>query len=203
MKKMVAKKIMPVALSAAFLMGSFLTTNVSAAELPAWDFSKDAGGWVSGGVWNYDGAPTISYDEKFGGGALKLDVDFHKKFKESWSEVKLHDSSASADSPLVLDGCDLLTFDFYYNPKNQTNGSFKTKIYMKSDAGVEVVNVNPDISLVAAQTVAGTDLKKVKVLVPFKAVSANVVYFDFSVVGSYTNYKGEIYIDNIELKKRD
>lgn len=201
MKKTILK-VMPLVLAVVFLMGSFIASNVSATELPSWDFSKDAGGWASGGVWNYDGAPTISYDEKIGDGSLKLEVDFHKKLKDSWSEVKLH-NSASVGSPLVLDGCDLLTFDFYYNPTKMTNGSFKTKIYMKSDAGVEVVNVCPDISFTAAQSVEGTDLKKVEVLVPFQAVSANIVYFDFSVVSSYTNYKGEIYIDNITLKKRD
>ncbi|AJQ29746.1 Carbohydrate binding module 27 [Pelosinus fermentans JBW45] len=178
-----------------------MATSVSAAELPSWDFSKDAGGWASGGVWNYDGAPTISYDEKIGDGSIKLDVDFHKKIKESWSEVKLH-NSASDSSPLVLDGCDMLTFDFYFNPNNMTNGPFKAKIYMKSDANVEVVNVCPDINVLAASPVEGTNLKKVKVSVPFQAVTANVVYFDFSVVSSYTNYKGEIYVDNIALGKR-
>lgn len=202
MKKMVLRKMIPMALSAAFLMGSFMATSVSAAELPSWNFAQSTDGWVSGGVWNYDGTPNISHDAKIGEGAIKLDVDFHTKFKDSWSEVKLHADSASVASPLVLDGCDLLTFDFYYSPKNMTNGSFKTKVYMKSDANVTVVNVCPDISFNGAQSVAGTELKKVKVMVPFQAVSANIVYLDFSVVGSYTNYKGEIYIDNITLKKR-
>ncbi|SEP14741.1 hypothetical protein [Propionispora vibrioides] len=202
MKKTVLKKFIPVILSAAFLLSGFLTVPVAAAtELTVWNFAQGADGWASGGVWNYDGAPTISYDEKIGDGSIKLDVDFHKKVKESWSEVKLHNSAIDS-SPLALDGCDLLTFDFYFNPSKLTNGSFKAKIYMKSDSNVEVVNVCPDINVLAASPVEGTELKKVKVSVPLQAVTAKVVYFDFSVVGSYTSYKGEIYVDNIALGKR-
>ncbi len=203
MKKTILKKVIPVILSAAFLLSGFATVPAAAAtQLTAWNFAQDADGWAPGGVWNYDGTPVIVQDAKLGEGALKLSVDFHTKFKDSWSEVKLHNSSVTTGSPLVLDGCNMLTFDFYFNPKNMTNGSFKTKVYMKSDANVEVVNVCPDIETVSARPVDGTDLKKVKVRVPFQAVTGNIVYFDFSIVGSYTNYKGEVYVDNIALEKR-
>ncbi|WP_231036214.1 hypothetical protein [Pectinatus sottacetonis] len=199
------KKFVPLTLSAAFLLGGIMAVPVSAAANTTpvtWDFAQGMGAWKFNGLWNYDGKPAVTYDTSIGQGAIKVSVDFSQKSKESWSEVKISDGAVNTATPLKLDNCNYLTYDFYYNPAKLVVGSFKTKLYIKSSNGQEVVNVCPDIDTASGIDVPGTNLKKVKVKVPFSAVTADAVDLEISIVGSFTNYKGDVYIDNITLGQK-
>ncbi|WP_196600946.1 hypothetical protein [Pectinatus frisingensis] len=204
-RKKVLKKVLPLALSAVLFTGGLpaVTVFADAATTPiTWDFSQGLGAWKFNGIWDYSGTPTVTYDSSVGDGAIKIAVDYSNVSKESWSEVKLSDGDINPNTPLKLDNCNYLTFDFYYNPSSMHVGSFKTKLYIKSSDGKEVVNVCPDIDLASGLSVPGTSLKKVKVKVPFNAVTADAVDLEVSVVGSFTDYKGDVYVDNITLGQK-
>ena len=208
MNKKMRKRILPLTLSATFLLSGLPGTYVPAAlqsicginsaraaEAQTWDFSNGLGSWHYGGIWDYSGTPELSYDAIIGNGAAKLTVDFTKNAKTSWSEIKLENGAL----PFALEGYNVVTYDFYFNPKSMSSGTFKTKLYMTSDKNQEVVNAYPDIALDSAEPVEGTDLKKVKVHIPFSPANVNIAYFMISIVGNNTDYKGDVYIDNITL----
>jgi len=212
MNKNVWKKVFPITLSAAILFGGMsavhvaefqaLTASVAeASPSKAWNFSKDIGAWQYSGNWEYSAAdPEVAYDRSFGG-SLKLPVDFTTDAQKSWSEVKITDGAINGTKPLVLSGQNMLSYDFYFTSDAMSSGSFKTKVYMKSIDGKEVVNAAPDIDLSKAVEVKGTNYKKVAVQVPFEAVDAKVNYMELSLVGSNNNYKGDVFINNINISK--
>ncbi len=208
MNEKMLRRMLPLTLSASFLLsglpenylpaplqGVCTMSRATAAEAQTWDFSGGLGPWHYGGVWDYSGTPELTYDAAVGDGAAKLTVDFTNNAKKSWSEIKLENGAL----PLALEGYNVVTYDFYFNPKSMSSGTFKTKLYMTSDKNQEVVNTYPDIDLDSAEPIAGTSLKKVNVHIPFAPANANVAYFMISIVGSNTDYKGELYIDQITL----
>ncbi len=207
MKKNFLHRVLPVALSMGFFvaMPAFVPTDstdsrimqtVEAAGNISWDFSKDAAGWKYGGIWAYTGEPLIALDSAFGG-SLKVDVDFTPHVNDSWSEIKIEDGTAAA-KPLDISGCNVLTFDLYYNPQAMTTGSLKTKLYAKATNEQEVINVCPDIDLSQSKQ-AANGLKVVRVRVPFTESTAKIKYFCLSLVGSNTDYKGVFYLNHLKL----
>lgn len=169
----------------------------AAAKGASWEFGKDLEGWKYGGKWAYKGKPTVAWDKAFGG-SLRLDVDYSLTADQSWSEVKLEYAPA-AGRPVSLAGCNVLTYELYFNPKAMTKGSFKTKVYAKDTQDKEVINVAPDIDLSKARD-AGNGLKVVTVQVQFQPVTNPLKYFMFSIVGSNTDYKGALYVGKVQAK---
>ena len=165
-----------------------------------WDFSSGLGSWSYDGRWpvlNPD--PTkLAYDSTVGGGSARLTAAMN--VSQNWDEIKLGNNVDTFN----LNGYNILTYDLYYNPKAMMTGSFKTKLYMKSDAGKDIVNQTPDIDLSSAQdvTVNGTAYKKVTVSVPFSTADANIVYTGVSIVGYDNDYNGDFYVDNITLDQK-
>ena len=202
MNEKMLRKVLPLTLSAAFLLAPFAGQEVYAAaktqlQEQVWDFSQGQGSWKYNGKWAYQGEPVFSYDKTAGKGALKLDVDFTPDVEAGWSELKLADSSVSAATPRDISGYNRVSFDFYYNPQSMKRGAFKTKLYIKAADGKEI-SACPDIDLKSAKAVEN-GLQKVHVEVPFDAVNAKAVDFEVSIVGSNTDYKGSLYVDNITL----
>ena len=201
------KKSLPIVVSAAFLLGMpstmtaslpFLSAaSVEAAAVQAWDFSQDLAGWKYGGTWAYDGVPAFAQDAAFGG-SLRIAADFTAHAADSWSEIKIEDGAAAA-APVDLTDKNMLSFDVYYNPQGMKQGSFKTKLYAKSLTGQEVINACPDIDLKQAKD-AGNGMKVVTVKVPFQAAAVKVNFLCLSIVGCNTDYKGNLYINHIQLK---
>jgi len=169
----------------------------AAAKGVNWEFGKDLEGWKYGGKWAYKGKPAVAWDKAFGG-SLRLDVDYTPTADQSWSEVKLEYGKA-ANTPVNVAGCNVLTYDLYFNPKAMTTGSFKTKVYAKDTSDKEVINVAPDIDLSQARD-AGNGMKVVTVQVQFQPVEKPLKYFMFSIVGSNTDYKGALYIGKVQAK---
>lgn len=208
MKKSFLRKVIPLTLSAGMIfsmpalvpqyMPQAMQSEVqAAAKGMSWGFAKDLEGWKYGGKWAYKGKPSVAWSGDFGG-TIRLDLDYTPTVDQSWSEVKLEYAKAAA-KPVDLTGCNVLTYDFYFNPKAMTAGSFKTKVYAKDTAGHEVINVAPDIDLSKAKD-AGNGMKVVTVTVQFQPVKEKIQYFMFSIVGSNTDYKGAVYIGKVAAR---
>ncbi|WP_196594199.1 glycosyl hydrolase [Pectinatus sottacetonis] len=212
MKKKLLRKILPLTLSTSFLwnglpaVNSILPTDfmepniVQAAGISpkTWDFSHSIGLWNYSGKWDYNGTPTLEY-AKTAGGSAKLSIDYSEQSGKSWSEVKLKTNDISSSTPFILNGYNVFSYDLYFNPQAMTEGTFKTKLYMKSDAGKEIVNKYVDINMAAAKSVPGTDLKKITVHIPFAMADAKITYMEMSIVGCNTSYKGDLFLKNISF----
>lgn len=208
MKKSQWQRMVPFAITAALVWGAFAPLGtVSAAQAdnaPAaktWNFAKDAQGWQYAGKYGYKGKPVVAYDQKVGKGAIKVDVDFSKVADSGWSEVKLANSAVKAEAPLDIKGYNKVSYDFYYNPANMTKGSFKTKLFLKLPNNTDI-SAWPDIDLKQAKD-AGNGLKMVHVEIPFNAAPVKIVDFEVNLVGSNTDYKGSLYVDNITMSYDD
>ncbi len=206
MKNWFLRKGVPVALAAGLLAGLPATLpgvtggyclaagGETAGKSPQWDFSNGPAGWKYGGQWAYSGKAVVAYDKSFGGG-LRIDVDFSQQKNNSWSEIKLEEGTAAVQ-PIDLSGCNRLTFDLYYNPHGLHTGGFKTKLYAKSAADQEVINVCQDIDLSKAEN-AANGMKVIRVTIPFSSGAAKAEYFCLSLVGSNTDYKGALYVHRL------
>lgn len=158
-----------------------------------WNFddeSKGLEGWELGGVWAHQGNPEVEYDENICGGSLKLSLDFTKDTEVSWSEVKLQNNF---EKSININGYNVLTYDFIYDPANMSMGSFKTKLYSNG-----AIDTYQDIKLENLEDVDG-GLKKAKITVKFAGVNKDIDGLILAVIGVNSNYKGDIYLDNIEL----
>ncbi|SFU45553.1 Carbohydrate binding module 27 [Clostridium sp. DSM 8431] len=170
------------------------TSEAEVATGLIWDFndaSKGLDGWKYDSDYDYHGTHDVSYDTSFtGSGSLKFDLDFTKDSSAGWSEVKL--------SNWVSDGINMgeyntIKFNLYYNPANMTKGSFKSQFWINSD-----INKSTDIDFAKSEYL-GNGVSKVPVSMTFdsKDVKANNVIL--TLVGSSTDYKGAMYIDDINL----
>ncbi|MDU4884161.1 CIA30 family protein [uncultured Clostridium sp.] len=155
----------------------------------SWNFdNKEDGvcGWKAGGSWAYDGPINISY-ENF---SLKLEVDYSDNIENGWSEVKIQNN---LEKPININGYNILTYDFIYNPNYMSTGSFQTKLSIDG-----AVDTSASINIENSIEIDG-GLRKAKAIVKFKAVDKDIENITIGIVGSNVNYKGDIYIDNITL----
>ena len=164
-------------------------------ETVSWDFSDGTTqGWGFEGVWAHTGKPEVSFEPTIGDGSLKLSLDFTNDTDASWSEVKLKNAFAE---DMNINGYNMLTYDFIYNPANMTIGSFKTKLY--SDGAIDTYT---DIKLEELEDLDG-GLKKAKATIKFPSVNKDISDLILAVIGVNTNYKGDIYLDNIQLSQEE
>ncbi|MGN0145414.1 MAG: glycosyl hydrolase [Clostridium sp.] len=155
-----------------------------------WNFDTDAEGWKYEGSWAYNGTEEVSYDEELQ--ALKLGVDYSGDVESSWSEFKIN---TYMDEAKNIADYNELTFDFIFNPEAMTTGSFKVKLFIPDGP-----DTSADINLDDAEDI-GNGLKKAKVKVKFDSVDVDVNSITLGIVGSNTDYKGNLYIDNIKFNK--
>lgn len=205
MRKKVFHKVIPLAVAAGFFAGvpgmlpaeqgwGWKMPAVEAAAPVCWDFSKGLAGWKYGGQWAYPGEAAVAYAPLLGG-ALQIQADFSTQVNNSWSEIKLEEGTAAAKA-VDMQGSTALVFQFYYNPQDMHTGMFKTKLYAKAPDGQEVLNVCADIDLSQARD-AGNGLKVVPVKIVFPSVTDKISYLCLSLVGSNTDYKGRLYINQL------
>ena len=163
-------------------------TTGAAVEAMTWTFDNDDEGWKYGGDWSYSGTKEVSYDENLK--ALKLGVDYSKNSDDSWSEFKIQKDFEDEKN---FKDYDLLTFDFIFNPDSYNKGTFKTKLFVTND-----ISVDTSIDLSKAEDF-DNGLKKVKVSIGFTKKDIKAKSVTLSIVGNSTDYKGNIYIDNIKF----
>lgn len=165
--------------------------NVSDLE---WSFNTDVNGWSYGGAWDYKGPSdnVVGYDSTVGTGSLKLNVDYSGDSSVSWSEFKINNNLAA---PIDFNGYNILTYDFIYNPSKMTQGGFQSKLFI--NGAVDSYDV---INLDSSEDV-GNELKKAKVTIKFDSKDVDINSITIGIIGASTNYKGDIYIDNIKLSQ--
>lgn len=171
-----------------------------AAVQKEWDFSQDIGAWTYAGNYNYSSQAAAAYDPAFGG-SLKLTVDFSKDKEETWSEVKLSDTSITPETPVVFaEPTKWIEFDLYYDPAKLGGDSvFKVKVFGKDDKGEEVINDLQD-KLGTAHPVEGSNLKRIHVKCPFMdEFSGKLGHLEVSIVSYLSAYNGDVYINNIKM----
>ena len=173
---------------------------VEAKQAPVeWKPGTDnLGGWKYGGKYGYKGKPELGGDKAFGG-SIRLSVDFSRNANDSWSEIKLENEEAGV-KPLSIKGQNTLSFNLYFKPENMTQGGFKLKLYGKSVEEQEVINVCPELDLFKAKD-AGNGMKCLPVQINFPSVDASLSYLCLSLVGSSTDYKGDLYIGQMKLSE--
>lgn len=202
MRKGISEKLMVLVLSCTIISSQvpalvFATTNVTIEnEVLGWNFDNlenGTSGWDNGGSWDYKGNLDVSYDETtIGNGALKLNVDYSKNVETSWSEIKIQNNF---ENNIKMNGYNMLTYDFIYNPSCMITGSFQTKLFING-----LVDTYVPIKFENLEDIDG-GLKKAKVTVKFTSINKEVDGIIIGIIGSNTDYKGDIFIDNIELSK--
>jgi Carbohydrate binding module 27. len=170
-------------------------SDIPSVEPIQWNFDSDANGWSYGGQWAYNG-PTdnvVNYDASTtGSGALKLSLDYSKDSSASWSEFKVNKDLGVTTS---FNGYNVLTYDFIYDPSKMTTGKFQTKFSIGDS-----LSATGEIDLNNSENI-GEGLKKAQVKIQFVPKNVEVNSITFGIVGSNTDYKGDIYIDNIKFNK--
>lgn len=165
-------------------------------EALSWNFKdeeKGLSGWENGGSWDYKGNIDIAYDnDVIENGALKLTVDYSNNVETSWSEVKIQNNFSNS---ININGYNMLTYDFIYNPAAMTTGSFQTKLFING-----AVDTYLPIKFENLEDVDG-GLKKAKVTVKFGSANKDIDGIILGIIGANTDYKGDIFIDNIELSQ--
>lgn len=169
------------------------TSTGSAVESVTWSFDNSNEGWNFGGAYSYNGPQdnVVNFDEEKQG--LRLDVDYSKNVGDSWSEFKIEKKFEG--EKLKLNGYNVLTYDFIYDPNCMTTGTFKAKLFITDGPNKDVA-----IDLSNAEDL-GNGLKKAQAVVEFNNADIEADSIILGLVGSNTDYKGSIYIDNIKLSQ--
>ncbi|MBS2904619.1 hypothetical protein KFV96_26255, partial [Klebsiella pneumoniae] len=95
--------------------------DIPAVEPVSWSFDDSNEGWNFGGAYSYNGPQdnVVNFDEEKQG--LRLDVDYSKNVGDSWSEFKIEKKFEG--EKLKLNGYNVLTYDFIYDPNCMTTGT--------------------------------------------------------------------------------
>ena len=165
--------------------GGIVVDTVKSME---WTFDKSSDGWMYEGKWAYNGPEEdiVRYNENLK--ALELGVDFTKDSESSWSEVKIKNQLSETKN---IKEYNVVKYDFIYNPDLMTKGSFKTKLFINNGPAKDT-----DINLSNTEDL-GDGVEKVQATISFDNTDVDIDSIVLSIIGSNTDYKGNIYIDNI------
>lgn len=167
-------------------------TEDSAVIPPATDLAglEELGSWYYGSGWEYQysGAENSSVSQE--NGMVKATVDYSADADKNYSKMAISNWN---DDGISFDSITKVTLDFYYDEANMTSGSFKLAV------NSDVLNVgDAALDLSAAETVSGT-LKKLSAALPCEKADGSVNGITFCLIGVNTDYKGDIWLDNIQF----
>ena len=182
------------------------TTNSAAGETALkelYDFEDGLQGWKRDIGWTGDGVTVGDVTHDTEGKRLKMPLDYTGVSNDDWKDatVCLEDSNG-----LDFSAYNNMTFDFYYNPSSMTKGN----IALKAAASVGDKDLFSEQKLVdyddAAVSDGGNGFKKVTFSFKIdeeKAKTLKPGKIDIVITGRQTDYKGDIYIDNIKFSKTE
>lgn len=158
--------------------------------------SMSADNWSDGGAWDYLDAPKTITNETVGEkNFLKVGLDYSGYTDKGWSEAKLE--YTHPETVASMTGYNTFKADFYYKPDNKTAGGFKIKIYD------ETLGLNNYLDVpvgTAVEGVAGLDgYYKSQFVLPINPKEASFEKLIFGIIGVNTDYKGDIYLDNVRF----
>ncbi len=157
------------------------------ADSKEWRFNTGLGGWHYGDSYNNEGENSVFWNSTYK--ALGMNVDYTGYGDSYWSEVK----AAFWTSTFNLPAANQLTLDFIYDPALLGDGGFSIKI-LSGDGSVDAYDV---VDLTSAVDYAD-GLKKVTFSLSFPEGDINE-WFAIGIIGSLTEYKGALYLDNITI----
>ncbi len=135
-------------------------------------------------------APEISYDES---GRLKVSLDYTKNSGESWSEAKI--KYTSPENGIVVKGYNTISVDVIY-PEGE-NSISKIKMYSNGVIDKDTAIDEEDAVLL------GDGYKKVTVTIGFSATEEELRELTIGLIGSGSNFKGDVYLDNLTLLNKN
>ena len=166
-----------------------------ATVVKAWNFTTGTDGWEYGTDWEYEYHGIENSSVSWDNGKLKATVDYSNDKDQGWSQMAV---KTWGSKTMDLTDVNMVSFDFYYDEANMTQGGFAFKLF-SSGAGIDQ-SVTFDKADV--QTVEGT-LKKVTVTAGLDALTGEDVAstYDFAIclVGTNTDYVGDVWFDNVKL----
>ena len=151
---------------------------------------EETGSWYYGNGWesNYHGAANSAVRQETG--MVRATVDYSTDAAQNYSKLAI---SYWNNDGVTFENITKVTFDLYYDTTKKTQGSFK--IGVTSDAlAVEDV----DLDFTKAEAVSGT-LKKLPVTLVCENAFGTVQGISFLLIGVNTDYKGDIWLDNIQF----
>jgi mannan endo-1,4-beta-mannosidase len=155
------------------------------------DFETEGWYLANSEFYQYHGSAKLSReDTAFGGGMLRLDVDYTQDKDSEWSEVKMANDFPKS---INMKGIDKFAFDFYYNPSLRSEGMFKPKIW--SNNGSKFIN-ETGIDIEGGDAV-GDGWYKAKVEIYIMPGAGFIPDMRLSIAGYLTDYVGPVYFDNI------
>lgn len=163
--------------------------------IKSWNFTTGVDGWNYGTGWEYQYSGADNSSVAWDDGKLKATVDFSQDSDKSWSQMAL---STWCSNSFDLTGANQISFDFYYDTSCMTQGSIMFKLF--SNGGIDKT-VSFDAA--SAKTVSGT-IKKASITCEMDEMSGEDVEgvndFAICVVGNETDYKGDMWFDNIKIQ---
>ena len=168
-----------------------------------YDFEDGLQGWKRDTGWTGNGVTVGNATHDTEGKRLKMPLDYTGVSNDDWKDatVCLEDSNG-----LDFSAYNNMTFDFYYNPSSMTKGN----IALKAAASVGDKDLFSEQKLVdyddAAVSDGGNGFKKVTFSFKIdeeKAKTLKPGKIDIVITGRQTDYKGDIYIDNIKFSKTE
>lgn len=169
------------------------------ADLPVVEgeiaLSMDKSAWSDGGEWEYTGTKTIANKTIGDKNFLQIGLDYSNDAEKSWAEAKLE--YTHPETVESMNGYNTFKADVYYAPGAMSAGGFKIKVYNK-ELGI---NDYPDLPKgTAVEGVEGLDgYYKSEFILNYPSKDAAFDGVSIGIVGVNTDYKGEIYLDNMRF----
>ena len=153
-----------------------------------------ATGWANVDGWKYDNVLTPVVATAGGSKALKLDLDYTKNSTETWSEAKVN---KKFENGFDVSAYNQLTYDIIYPA---TFENFQAKVFAKNSASDTAV-IDKSTSVSGTKQEDGS--MKATVTIKFTPDSNKIDDLTIGTVGNSTDFKGDVYIDNITLSQED
>lgn len=187
------RKVIAFAFSALALAA--LQAQAPGSSLKTWTFDSGTEGFIYNADWNYQyaGKTKVSAEN----GMLKVTADYSKNAGDSWSQLSL-----TVSDRLEVAGADCVSFDWYFNPDCMSGGSLKAKVVLQDQAYAEAASGNGQANIggaADADNVPGMKKTRVEVRLNRAVKSPLCVTLALQLVGSGTDYKGDMYIDNVSI----
>ncbi len=203
MKRKQCKRIVGVCLAAGLVFGGCMQPLIAPVYFVqageknqeyVWDFEDGNQGWVYDDSWkgdsNVNGSCSYDAEKKM----LKVDVDYSLEQNNGWCQTGI---SFSKEAGIDYTSYNTLSFDMYYDSSAYTMGQLTMKVVSDNVFQEQMSGLN-DVSV---EDVEGT-LKKASFT--FKcdegyAASEKPLKLMLLIVGNSTDYKGNLWFDNIRL----
>lgn len=186
--------------AAAVLAGFFVCSGIAFGEPAAgeitrvWDFEDGDQGWAYDDSWagdSYQGEGGCEYDADKG--MLRLKLDYSRNVNNSYSQTGI---CLEDEDGIDYSSYKVLNFDLYYDPTAFTTGQLSVKAFSNNIFGDQSCRVMET----PAEDVDGLKLVNLSLSCDEKYTQREKPgKLMLLLVGEYTDYHGDIWLDNITL----